>query len=388
MALISFTSINKNTYLLLLFIVMSAIANIVPDYCNGIVPFDIDLVDYSCQLLISLPFVVQGFFNNKKIFNIFQNFTKIDYIIFALMLVINFIDATIYVMFDETLFFACNIFNRYNIDIFLCLVLSIFTSNSEYYRHHIVGQIIFFIPCTLCDIYRLYNNDRRHIHLNWQHFLVYILDWIVENTVLTYKKYLMEIKFVSPFIVCFFFAAINLSYILILLFFKLTNMNRYVLCFQEKCFNIFDYDLDQFKDNYKLAFTLIISFICDCIFFFFYYNIFNLCTTSHTLFPFFIYVSIYCIKDGQKHNLSSIGWVLMTIGIFLIFFGQFVFLEIIELNFCNLSKFTRNNIAERAKENLINKAIIESFGNFDESSEEEIKQSQTIEFVPGYFIDI
>ena len=386
MALISFASLNKNTYLLIIFITISAIANIVPDYIGGIVPFDIDLVDYSCQLLISIPFIIQHLLKKNKTGGLFQNFSKIDYIIFALMMIINFVDATIYVMFDDTLFFACNIFNRYNIDIFLCLVLSIYTSNSEYYRHHIVGQIIFFIPSTFVDIYRIYNNDKKHIHLNWQHFLVYFLDWVVENSVLTYKKYLMEIKFVSPFIVCFFFAAVNLAYLFVLLIIKIFNRN--VLCFQSKCFNIFDYDLDQFDKDYKLVFTLIISFICDCIFFFFYYNIFNLCTTSHTLFCFYTYVSIYCVKDGKKNNLKTGGWILMSIAIFFIFIGQFIFLEIIELNFCDLSKFTRNNISERAKESLMRKTFLEAFGDFEELSEEELKQGQEIEFVPGYIIDV
>ena len=79
----------------------------------------------------------------------------------------------------------------------------------------------------------------------------------------------------------------------------------------------------------------------------------------------------------------------MSLAIFFIFFGQFIFLEIIELNFCNLNKYTKNNIAERAKENLVRKTFYDAFGEFEElSSEEEIRQAQTIEFVPGYFIDV
>ena len=177
MAFISFISLNKKTYLLLIFISISAIANIVPDCLDGIVPFYIDLIDYSCQILISLPFVLKYIFKKKKReHNIFHKFNKLDFIIFALMIFVDLIDATIYVIFDDTLFLACNIFNRYNLDIFLCLLLSMYTSNSEYFRHHIVGQIIFFIPSTLVDIYRIYNNDEKNIHLNWKHFLVYFLD--------------------------------------------------------------------------------------------------------------------------------------------------------------------------------------------------------------------
>ena len=386
MAFISFTSLNKNTYLLLIFIIISAIANIIPDLLDGIVPFYIDLVDYSCQILISLPFIIQNLCKkSKKKYSMFQHFSKLDYYIFALMIIIDLVDATIYEMFDDTLFLSCNIFNRYNIDIFLCQILSMFTSNSQYYRHHIVGQIIVLIPSTLVDIYRLYKSDKRKIHLNWQHYLVYFLDWVVENVVLTYKKYLMEIKFISPFVVCFLFAAVNLAYLLILLF--LTIFNRYVLCFQGKCFNIFDYD-KTFDQNYKLVLIIIISIICDSIFFFFYYNIFNLFTTSNTLFFSYIYVTIYSIKDGKDHNLELWGWILMSIAIFIIFIGQFIFLEIIELNFCDLNKYTRNNIAERAKENLMRKTFLKAFGEFEELTDEEIKQGQAIEFIPGYFIDI
>ena len=105
MAFISFTSLNKNTYLLLIFIVISAIANIIPDLLDGIVPFYIDLVDYSCQILISLPFIIQNLCKkSKKKYSMFQHFSKLDYYIFALMIIIDLVDATIYEMFDDTLF--------------------------------------------------------------------------------------------------------------------------------------------------------------------------------------------------------------------------------------------------------------------------------------------
>ena len=387
MSLISFTPLNRKTVLLLFFITMGAIANIIPDYLGGIVPFDIDLMDYSCQILVSLPFLLRKIFKKKNNIKIFDNFTRLDYIIFALMIVIDLIDATIYVMFDDTLFFMSSIFNRFNIDIFLCGFLSIYTSNSEYFRHHAIGQIIILIPSTMVDIYRFLNNDEKNIHLNWKHFLVFFIDCIVENTVLTYKKYLMEIKFISPFIVCFVFAFINLAYLLILLLFKL--INRYVLCFETKCFTIFDFDTDSFDNsNFKLALSLIISIICDSIFFFFYYNIFNLFTTSHTLFCFYIYVSMHRIKNAKDNDLSLGGWFLISLAFIFIFIGLFIYLEIIELNFCNLSKNTKIRIAERAKESMLHKTIHEEFDDFEELEGEENNKGQMIEFVPGYLIKV
>ena len=92
------------------------------------------------------------------------------------------------------------------------------------------------------------------------------------------------------------------------------------------------------------------------------------------------------IKTAKNNKLNLGGTLLISLSFIFIFIGLFIYLEIIELNFCNLNKYLKNNIAERAKENIMEKSFYEFFNEFDELSEEEIKDGQTIEFVPGYFI--
>ena len=57
MALISFTPINKKNVILFVFIGITAIISLVPEYFNGYKPFDYDLIDYLSQILISFPFL-------------------------------------------------------------------------------------------------------------------------------------------------------------------------------------------------------------------------------------------------------------------------------------------------------------------------------------------
>ena len=394
MALISFASLNKKTIILLFFISTSILACIIPAFFELIMPFEIDLIDYSSQVLIGLPFLLHYLFSKNKKNKIFSHFSKLDYIIFFIMIIIELIHSTIYVIFDDTLLFFCILFNKYNIDIILLEILSKYASNSGFFIHHFIGQIILFIPSIMVDIYKIYNNDEKNIHFNLKHFAIIFLDSITDNVLLTYKKYLIEIKFIAPFIVCFIFGLVNLIYILIL--FSFTLINRNVVCFKSKCFNIFDFDTSDYKNNAIICISIIFSIIIDCIFFFFYYHILDLFTTSHVIFIFHIFAMMSTIEIAKDNNLSLEGWLLISLASIFIFIGLFIYLEVIELNFCNLNKNIRNRIAERAKETETEKPYTEKGPEIEliEKKEEEDeyeegkKEEKKIEIVPGYLIDI
>ena len=389
MALISFP-INKKTMILLLFIsILSFIENIFPIFLELIMPFEIGLIDYSNQILIGLPFLVEYLYIKNKKYKIFSQFSKLDYIIFILMMILELLQLTINVIVDDTLIFASNTFNRYNIDIILLQILSKFTSNSGYFIHHVIGQIIFYITSLMIDIYRIYNNVE-DLNFNWKHIIIIILDFILNDIILTYKKYLMEIKFIPPFIVCFLFGLINLIYLL--LFFSLTLINRNPICFENKCFDIFEFDTGSFKNNFNLAFSIICSIFLDCFFFFFYYYIFNLLTTSHIIFNCSIYLMMLNVVEAKDNNLSLRGWLFLSLAFIFVFIGIFIYLEIIELNFCNLNKNTRRKIAERARESKIERLFSEEFPEIELSKKIDNKQEENnekgIEIAPGYIIHI
>ena len=307
---------------------------------------------------------------------------------------IDLVQAIIYIIFDDTLFFICNLFNRFNLDMILLEFLALYTSNTGYFCHHTLGQIILFASSILVDIYRIY--DEKNLNLDWKHYLLLFLDWIIQDTILAYKKYLIDIKFISPFSICFLFSSINISLILIL-YFSFRYFDKYFICLEKTCFNIFTFDIDKYKNNYHLAFSLSLSIICDCIFFFFYYNIFTLFTTNHLIIPFYIYEMIITIKRAKKNKIEPIGWLMLSLTLFFMFFGLFIFLEIIELNFCNLSNNIKIKIAERAREPQIDKILSEKInevegGLFEEENEEgegegESEQSKLVEIFPGYLVE-
>ena len=389
MALISFLPLNKKTIILLVFISFSIITGIISLFYEIILPFTIDLFEYSSQTLVGLPFLVQHlFFRNEK-YKIFSHFSKKDYFIFILMMILTLLQSTIYAAYDDTLFFAGNTFNRFNIDIIILEILSKFTSNSRFFIHHVIGQIIFYIPSLMIDIYIIHNDDE-NLNFNFKHFLIMFLDTLIDDILLTYKKYLMEIKFIPPFIVSFIFGSVSLTYILIL--FSFTIINRNIICFDKKCFDIFDYDTDSFENTFSLFIIMSISLIINCIFFFFYYHIFDLFTTSHTIFIFCVYEMMSSIKTAKDNNLSLGGWLLLSLAFIFIFIGIFIYLEIIELNFCNLNENTRITISERARETtegIMPEEFLEiELPKKDEEESEEKKEEKRIEIAPGYFIYI
>ena len=108
MSFISFLPLNKKTNILLSFISISFIASIIPGYFNVIIPFQIDLIDYSSQILIGLPFLLQILFNKNKEYQLLSKFSKKDYIIFILIMILDLLQATLYVVYDHTLTFLTN----------------------------------------------------------------------------------------------------------------------------------------------------------------------------------------------------------------------------------------------------------------------------------------
>ena len=76
MALITFVPLNKKNFFLFLFISIIVIASFIPKVFGLIMPFEIELIDYSSQLLIGSLFYYNIYAkktSNIKYFLIFQN---------------------------------------------------------------------------------------------------------------------------------------------------------------------------------------------------------------------------------------------------------------------------------------------------------------------------
>ena len=101
------------------------------------------------------------------------------------------------------------------------------------------------------------------------------------------------------------------------------------------------------------------------------------------------------IQNALDNDLSLGGWFLICLAFFFILIGLFIYLEIIELKFCDLNKNTRIKIAERAKETDIENRLSEISSELellgkdeDEYKRKKEKDKEKIEIAPGYLIEI
>ena len=372
MSLIAFIPLNSKTTTLFFYILIIYICFLIPTYIDGIVPFDFDLFDSLGQVLICVPYFIWKIKREKQIFrkNLLQ-YSKLDYIIFALIIILNFLDMTLYVIYDDSLFYISELFNWSNLEIFILILLSKFSLNYRTYAHHVIGFIIMLLFAFINDYY-LIKNDNEDLNYDLKHFIISLLDCILEAIILTYKKYLIDIKFISVYIVCFFFGAINLIYILIL--YAVQKIKSDIFCLDNNCLDVLSYEND-FNSKLLLLFIIIISLICNIIFFFFYYKTIYLFTPSHTLLFFYLSSIITIFEKAHETDSSKKEWSIIILSILGTFFGLFIYLEIIELDFCGLNENTRRNINQRlggsiSSEILRLEGIIES-GEKEEKKEDE-----------------
>jgi len=172
----------------------------------------------------------------------------------------------------------------------------------------------------------------------------------------------MEIKFFSPFKVCYLIGFFNLMIsVIILIILSIVKCDNNLLpCKEDE--NIFDIS-SIYKNNYLIIYLFFISLFSGinkylintilkkytifytCIFYL--YNSFEFSSLIH------FNVSI---KD-ENTTISKITKIIYYIIFILGTFLNLIFLEVIELNFCNLSDNIKKNIQARADDefnNLIN----------------------------------
>ena len=80
----------------------------------------------------------------------------------------------------------------------------------------------------------------------------------------------------------------------------------------------------------------------------------------------------------SKNALSFYQWFLTILAGILVLFSSFIYIEIIELNFCGLNKNTRRNILKR---------VIEENLELDDFKNDELK-TDNIEISKGYLVEL
>ena len=245
------------------------------------------------------------------------------------------------------------ILNSWALLLLFSILISYFLFKIRVYNHH---KLVIYI-CISFEIYFfsvvIDTREKNDFILLFTQFGISF----IESIIIILIKNIMDIKFFSPFKVCYLIGFFNLimSFIILLILSKVKCNIDLQLCNEDE--NIF---------NFSSIYTTNINFFYIFIYLFFtsLFNginkyLINAVLKKYTIFHvsifyqynsyefiFLIITKLSIINDNETiTKITNIIHIIFTIfGIFL----HFIFLEIIELNFCNLSNNIKRNIQDRA----------------------------------------
>ena len=254
------------------------------------------------------------------------------------------------------------------LEIVFIVIVSKFLLKMKLYMHHYVGLLIFLILSIgidlLCNI-SLLKPDFFFI-------FIYILHLIFDSIYITYEKYMMDKLGYSPFIVVFLIS---------FMFFFAGTVGVIILTFTGSVFyDGKDYQMKSLEDYFdNNDYRNVILHIVYLVVFRFFINILKILTVYyfsqiHT-FATYIIIKMFNLilnKDSKYRYYSLILFVFQ-------FLGLLIFLEIIEINFCNLDKNTKRNVERRGAE--------ESFKLLSYKDNDDDDEFEIVEVAPGYVVE-
>ena len=254
--------------------------------------------------------------------------------------------------FTATNLFPHNDFILMSIEMIFLVFISICLLKYKYFKHHIISLIIFTIFGIICEAI-LYNYD----DIDWAFILIKfisILEVGVNATYVCYQKYLME-KFYFPYWnVAFVPGVVMLVGICILFIVVLTDSNRENSSIEVVAdFYSFYTQTDIGLKIGKLIIYLVLYVIMCPLSILIIYN----------FTPNFILI-IFQLSGITKKLIETPTDKLYCIIFYIIqFIALMIHLEILELNFCGLNKYTKRNIELRGDDDLYFHGRDSSLGN-------------------------
>ena len=235
----------------------------------------------------------------------------------------------------SVLCFKC-IYNLWVLDIILMSLFSFLILKNKIYSHHYLSILMIIALGLALNIIEYFKNENKidALEILWK-----FISEVCFCFSIIIIRYNMEKNFCSIYEICIWHGIINFTLISIcLLIFnkiKITIMDfKYPDNFNNY-FNNFNH-----QDLYMAFISIIYGFIYNiCVFFACdYFTAFH-CLIGVIISEFYPYCKI------KKTTLNIIGFII----IFIILFIFLIFIEIIELNFCKLSKNTKKNITKRGQ---------------------------------------
>jgi len=215
-----------------------------------------------------------------------------------------------------------------------------FILNRTYYKHQKIAILIIIIIEAIKSIISISVFHK----FNYKQLLIEIFIDSGSAIFYGYLKILMEFKYFSPFQCCYLFGIVNTPLILILYFIvSYIPCSNEFLCGENKYFDNIYSLIDNL--NFNECFFLILECICNGIGLLTINMIMYKFTLYHVLIPLHATLCIINLFDRQikvAEIIISVIYAILSI-IFIL-----IFLEIIELNFCNLNENLKRKIEERA----------------------------------------
>ena len=312
-------------------------------------------VNSSSRTLVIIPyFIIKVLFKNND--NILHKEklriknTIRDYIIFFLIIINQwFFCLFILVSFDVHL----------STQGILILLLSLYikiTHKTKIERHKMCSFIILIIFFLLYDILSCIISNKI---ISFKIIMLQIVYILLYTVILIYRKFLMEEKHMSPYVVCSIFGVVDLFFLIILGIMAYNYKNFLYI-------NNKPVDLPKFDDIIEEPF-LIIKFIpfiiCLIIFYITYYLLIDELTLIHPVIletiTTFLEKSVIILLGDIKNKGFYI--VFFLISFFFLVIILFIFIEIIELKCCGLNQNTRRELLKR--EQIESLDILNSMNN-------------------------
>lgn len=337
----SFDNKTKNLYLYTLGFVISFAAILIMRYQDyfkeafQLFPY----INPLSRILVIIPYFIEKKFIKSANKKPPSKNTKYDYIIFILNIIVN----ILYILFSKaygTFYFSL----QGTILLFLSIFMR-FSNDLKFFKHRIIGIFIFLIFSVIIDIlsnYFLIITDP----FKFSQLIIQLIYFFLYGVTLNYRKYLMDAKYVSPFMVCSIFGILDFIFQIIC---EIIGYNyKNFLSYNQKEIALSLFTKLEITDVSSVILKSIPFIILYIFFYCCYYLIIHKFTVIHgVIMEIITLFSNVLIKRVKKEDIGII--VIFSILYVFIIISLFIYIEIIELKFCGLNKYTRRSILDRER---------------------------------------
>jgi hypothetical protein len=234
---------------------------------------------------------------------------------------------------------------------------------TKFYRHQYVGMISIIILGIGLNITEAYKEDAENTSNLFEISMIFISE-ICFCLTLVITKYNMEKNYCGPYEVCIWEGAIG--FILNLICLVAFNLSGSTINGDKYPDNIKEYFENFDYNDFIVCFTVIIAM------FFYNTSLFLTCnyfTPCHALIIFIIVDTRFYLRPSENAILNILSFLILI----LIAFAFLIYIEIIEINICNISYNTKKNIEKRAVTDLEFDDL-----NFDNNTEDSFNDNNVI----------